>query len=242
MEHHLSPQLYTRLYDAIVTAIREVSPQTKFVGLALGNAAQLDYFSYFLDRANHAPGVPLDMISYHYYARASGADTVDTYGPDTFPGADSFIATVAEIESIREQLAPQVRTTIDELGTILTSAATQLNPAPIPDGYWNYSGAIYAYVFANLALQGIDVIGESQFVGYPGQFYALGIRGGNELKILLVNKTNSDVTIQLAGITGGKARVVDQTSAGGPIRTDPLQDDTYTLGGYAVAFAVLPEQ
>jgi hypothetical protein len=287
MEHGLSPQLYTQLYDAIVTAIREVSPQTKFVGLALGNAAQLDYFRYFLDRANHAPGVPLDMISYHYYARASGADTVDTYGPNTFPGADSFIATVAEIESIREQLAPQVRTTIDELGTILTSAATQLNPAPIPDGYWNYSGAIYAYVFANLALQGIDVIGESQFVGYPGQypsvsmvdwntglpnaryrvlqlmleemrpgcklvpvasgvvpdqFYALGIRGGNELKILLVNKTNSDVTIQLAGITGGKARVVDQTSAGGPIRTDPLQDDTYTLGGYAVAFVVLPEQ
>jgi hypothetical protein len=31
-----------------------------------------------------------------------------------------------------------VRTTIDELGTILTSAATQPNPAPIPDGYWNY--------------------------------------------------------------------------------------------------------
>jgi hypothetical protein len=76
----------------------------------------------------------------------------------------------------------------------------------------------------------------------PDQFYALGIRGGNELRILLVNKTNSDVTIQLAGITGGKARVVDQTSAGGPIRTDPLRDDMYTLGGYAVAFVVLPEQ
>ena len=70
MEHGLSPQLYTQLYDAIVTAVREVSPQTKFVGLAFGNAAQLDYFRYFLDRANHAPGVPLDMISYHYYARA----------------------------------------------------------------------------------------------------------------------------------------------------------------------------
>jgi hypothetical protein len=209
------------------------------------------------------------------------------YGPNSFPGADSFIATVAEIESIREQLAPHVRTTVDEVGSILASAATQTNPAPIPAGYWNYSGAIYAYVFANLALQGIDVVGESQLVGYPGQFpsvsmvdwntglpnaryrvlqlmleemrpgcklvpvasgvvpdefYALGIRRGNDRKVLLVNKTNSDVTIRLAGITGGKAGVVDQTSAGGPIRTDPLQEDTYALGGYAVAFVVLPER
>jgi|SRR5450756_2203531 len=137
---------------------------------AIADASQLQYFTYFLDQANHAPGVPLDMISYHLYAQPSGADTVDTYGPNSFPGAGSFIATVAEIESIRERLAPQVRTTVDEVGSILGSAATQPDPAPIPDGYWNYSGAIYAYVLANLALQGIDVVGESQLVGYPSQF------------------------------------------------------------------------
>jgi hypothetical protein len=32
------------------------------------------------------------------------------------------------------------------------------------------SAAVYAYVFAELARQGIDVAGESQMVGYPRQF------------------------------------------------------------------------
>jgi len=41
---------------------------------------------------------------------------------------------------------------------------------PIPNSYWNLSGAMYAYVFAQLARQGIDVAGESQLVGYPTQF------------------------------------------------------------------------
>ncbi|HEY4205822.1 MAG TPA: glycosyl hydrolase family 39, partial [Puia sp.] len=30
LEHHISPQLYTKLYDAIVTAIHGVSPETRF--------------------------------------------------------------------------------------------------------------------------------------------------------------------------------------------------------------------
>ncbi len=42
--------------------------------------------------------------------------------------------------------------------------------APIPDSYWNLSGATYAYVFGHLAEMGIDVAGESQLVGYPTQF------------------------------------------------------------------------
>ena len=41
---------------------------------------------------------------------------------------------------------------------------------PIPNSYWNLSGAMYAYLFAELARQGIDVAGESQLVGYPTQF------------------------------------------------------------------------
>ena len=34
-EHHTTPEQYTRRYDAIVSAIRKVSPETKFMGLAL---------------------------------------------------------------------------------------------------------------------------------------------------------------------------------------------------------------
>lgn len=285
MEHGISPQFYTVLYDAIVTAIREVSPSTKFVGLALGNAANLAYYQYFLDPSNHQPGIPLDLISYHFYAEPSGADTVDQYGPDGFTAADNFIATVRQIEQIRTTLAPSVRTTVDEIGTILPTAAKQSDPAPIPDAYWNFSGALYAYVFAQLALMGIDIVGESQLVGSPGQFpsvsmldwttgapnaryrvlqlivdeirpgcqlieipdqtassslYALALNDKGSHKVLLINKTNAPVVVDIDGLQGAQINIVDQQSAGGSIRCERVTGATYTLGGYAVAVAVLP--
>ncbi|MET0494401.1 MAG: hypothetical protein ABW000_14855 [Actinoplanes sp.] len=169
-EHAIGPQDYTLLYDAIVTAIREVSPRTKFVGLSLGNAASLDYYRYFLNPDNHRPGIPIDLISYHFYAQPNPADTVDQLGPDGFAQAERFIATVVQIEEIRKALAPTVRTTINEIGTILPQSSTQPDPAPIPDAYWNFSAGIYAFVFARLALLGIDIAGQSQLVGHPGQF------------------------------------------------------------------------
>jgi hypothetical protein len=95
---------------------------------------------------------------------------VDQWGPDGFAQADRFLATVGQIEDIRKALAPTVRTTVNELGTILPAAATQPDPAPIPDAYWNFSAGIYAYVFARLAVIGIGIVGESQLVGYPGQY------------------------------------------------------------------------
>jgi len=283
-EHSLSPQLYTQLYDAIVKAIHEVSPRTQFVGLALSNQALespgvLDYFTYFLDPANHQADVPLDLISYHIYVQPAASDTPDTYGTDTFPQADAYLATVAQIEAIRKNLAPHVRTTVDETGTVLGSAGTQANPAAIPGAYWNWSGAVFAYIFAGLALQGIDVVGESQLVGYPGQFpsvsmvdwntglpnaryrvlqlllqaipagsaltplasgavpdefFGLGVRSGGQRKLLLINKTDGNLLIQLAGLKGAKAKIVDQDSAGGPIRIEVLTADEFNLPGYGV--------
>ncbi|SEF94070.1 Glycosyl hydrolases family 39 [Actinacidiphila yanglinensis] len=284
-EHALSPQEYTELYDAIVTAIREVSPRTKFVGLALGNSAGFDYYRYFLDRANHQPGVPLDFISYHFYAQPNPADTADDYGPDGFAQADGFLSTVQQVEAIRKQLAPDVRTTVDELGSILPGSATQADPAPIPDAYWNFSGGIYAYVFARLALMGIDVVGESQLMGYPSQYPSVSmldwntgapnaryrvlelildeIRTGSRLievagqpasgayvlalddrgrrKVLLINRTNAPVTVDIPGLRGAHLRIVDQQSGGGEIRGEWNHADTCTLGGYAVVVATFVE-
>jgi hypothetical protein len=62
-----------------------------------------------------------------------------------------------------------------ELGIILPSDDVEIrdgkaHPDTIPNLYWNAAGAVYAYVFCGLANQGIDVIGESQLVGYPSQF------------------------------------------------------------------------
>jgi hypothetical protein len=42
--------------------------------------------------------------------------------------------------------------------------------ASIPKGYWNAASALYAYLYVNLAKLGVDVIGESQLVGYPSQY------------------------------------------------------------------------
>jgi hypothetical protein len=62
-EHSNTPETYTRIYDAVVTAIRKVAPNTKFVGLALADPNHPEWFEYFLDPKHHQPGVPLDMIT-----------------------------------------------------------------------------------------------------------------------------------------------------------------------------------
>ena len=168
-EHRPTPEQYTRRYDAIVAAIRKVSPRTQFVGLALANP-DADMFEYFLNPRNHRAGTPLDMISYHFYAIPAPTESLDQWQYSFFWQADKFVATVRFIERIRKRLAPGTRTTLDELGSIVPKDTTSPTPAAIPAAYWNLSGATYAYLYMRLSALGIDVLGESQLVGYPTQF------------------------------------------------------------------------
>jgi hypothetical protein len=170
-EHNMTPEQYTARYDAIVSAIHAVSPETKFVGLALAmpsNSPQ--YFEYFLDRKNHRPGIPLDFISYHFYASPVRGENVDNWQYTFFDQADGFLNSVRYIEAIRRRLSPQTRTTTDELGVILPTDNTAEDKVPPPPAYWNAAGSLYAYLFIELSRLQIDVIGESQLVGYPTQF------------------------------------------------------------------------
>jgi hypothetical protein len=174
-EHHTTPQQYTERYDAIVSAIHQVSPQTKFVGLALAMADRPDMYEYFLNHANHKPGVPLDFISYHFYASPTDGHDPNVWQYSFFDQADRFLAEVKFIEAIRKRLSPETKTDIDELGVILPgdgeeNAQRKALPFTTPEIYWNAAGALYAYLFIGLTNQGIDVIGESQLVGYPSQF------------------------------------------------------------------------
>ncbi len=174
-EHQMTPEQYTLCYDAIVTGIKAVAPKMKFVGLALaGPSANPHMFEYFLNPANHKPGIPLDMISYHFYATPTADQTLDAQQFTFFAQADQFITTVMYVEEIRKRLSPATRTTIDEIGSISADDGGQDKPghvtAPISDAYWALSGAMYAYVFGHLASLGIDIAGESQLVGYPTQF------------------------------------------------------------------------
>lgn len=174
-EHHMSPQTYTRIYDAVVLAMKNVQPDTKFVGMALAMPSQdPKFFEYFLNHKNHQPGVPLDFISYHFYAIPTPDETAEDQQFSFFAQADGFLNVVRYIESIRKRLSPETRTTIDELGAISADDLKQGEPghvtAPIPNSYWNLTGAMYAYIFGQLTQMGIDVAGESQLVGYPTQF------------------------------------------------------------------------
>jgi Glycosyl hydrolases family 39 len=174
-EHKMTAEQYTARYDAIVSGIRRVAPNMKFVGLALAMPSDRpEMFEYFLNHKNHKPAIPLDMISYHFYASPAPDETPDIQQYTFFAQADGFLNSVRYIESIRKRLSPQTGTTVDELGCISADDGGQNDPhhvtKPIPNSYWNLCGATYAYVFGNLASMGIEVAGESQLVGYPTQF------------------------------------------------------------------------
>lgn len=174
-EHQIDAQTYTRLYDAVVAAVREVSPETKFVGMSLATPTKsAAFFEYFLNPKNHAPGTPLDMISYHFYAVGAGDQDAEVLPHIFFEQADKFLDVVGYIEAIRKRLSPATKTTVNETGCILPADIGQALPGKehvtIPDSYWNLCGAVFAYVYAGLARQGIDVVGESQLLGYPTQF------------------------------------------------------------------------
>jgi Glycosyl hydrolases family 39 len=166
-EHQTTPQQYVERYDAIVKAIHQVSSKTRFVGLALAYADKLDYYEYFLDPRHHQPGVPLDMISYHFYAEPG--DGTNAVNPDAWhfcEQADHFLDTVCKVEAIRQRLSPATITDIDELGVIANDDNTW-KEQPI---YWNAAGAMYAYLYLELVKFGIEYVGESQLVGYPTQY------------------------------------------------------------------------
>lgn len=175
-EHQMTPAQYTERYDAIVSGIHGVSPETKFVGLGLAQpSGNPKYFEYFLNPKNHRPGIPMDYISFHFYATPALDEDPDGWQHSFFNQADGFLAVSRYILAIRDRLSPQTKVDTDELGVILPTDGLEIRaskplPDHIPHRYWNAAAALYAYLFAELSRMGVDVIGESQLVGYPSQF------------------------------------------------------------------------
>jgi hypothetical protein len=170
-EHAMTPEQYTSRYDAIVEGIHRVSPTTKFMGMALATPSEDPAFvEYFLNPAHHKQGIPLDYISYHFYATPSPGQSVEDWQYTFFDQAAGFLNTVRYIENIRKRLSPATKTDTDELGSILPTDNTSADKVPPPRAYWNLSGTLYAYLFVELSRLQIDIIGESQLIGYPTQF------------------------------------------------------------------------
>ena len=221
------------------------------------------------------------MISYHFYATPTADETPEIQSFTFFDQADRFIATTRYVDAIRQRLSPSTRTTVNEIGSISADDGGQTRPGhvtkPIPDSYWNLSGAMYAYVFGNLAEMGIDAAGESQLVGYPTQFpsvsmvdwntgapnarfrvlellkdnfapgdkiaetsahsrdiYALGMITPKGRKILVVNKRDREVEIELPQ-RATEVQFVDQTTKGGAIGKQELNSNKVAVRGLGVA-------
>jgi hypothetical protein len=180
LEHGFSPETYTKLYDVIVEAIHKVSPDTKFVGMSDSYAGgHPDFFLYFLNPKNHKPGIPLDMISYHFYA-VPGRDEAPDIQPVTyFYQADRFLEIVGFVEAIRKHFTPRTGTMINEIGTMLPEDWDQTKPdyvaRPIRASYWNLSAATFAYVYAGLAAKGIDAANASGIPAGPGMWPSIAL-------------------------------------------------------------------
>ena len=277
-EHHIMPAYYNKIYDAVVTAIHAVSPNTKFVGIALSTPPIpntypfTDYFQGFLDPSNHETGVLLDCFSYHWYAQPAEG-TSAAQAASSYQAVDDFLPMVAEVEAIRKQHSPTTRTLLDEVGTISPDST-------IPDDYWVWSGGVYAYLFSHITAMGIDCLGESQLVGYPGQFPSVSMVNWTTglptarlrvlellqqsfapgdslvqtnstdedlvhgqafmsptgaLKLLLINKQEQPLSVDVSDFKGSTAKSVDISTGGGPWRTETVTGSTFSIAGYATA-------
>ena len=103
------------------------------------------------------------------------------------------------------------------LGVILPTdgveiAASKAMPDKIPHRYWNAAGALYGFLFVELTKLGVDVIGESQLVGYPSQYPSVSMIDYNNgkpnarywvLKLIKDNFNSGD-------------KLVDRKSSDGP--------------------------
>ena len=180
LEHRMGPALYTGIYDAIVTGIRGVAPEMKFVGVSVaGPSRQAEMFEYFLNPQNHKAGIPLDAISYHFYASPATDEGPEVQQFTFWEQAAGFLNTVRYVEAIRQRLSPKTATMINEVGAISADDREQNQPGhvtkPIPNSYWNLCGALYAYLFGELANLGIETVNASQLVGYPTQYPSVSL-------------------------------------------------------------------
>ncbi|WP_127792699.1 hypothetical protein [Agromyces sp. LHK192] len=175
LNRRMSPEVYVRLYDAVVSRLRTLDPEMRFIGLSLSHVHHdPEYFWTFLDPSKHAPGIPLDAFSVHFYASPDivnpfgieGNPPFDQWQTAFFTQADGFIEQLRYVRSIAQRLSPQTKMLLNEIGTYPSDV---MNPDPeIPDAYWALSAAVQTYLWARSLELGAALFGVAEFNGYPG--------------------------------------------------------------------------
>jgi hypothetical protein len=181
-EYQFTAEQYTRIYDSVVAAVRKVSPTTKFRGMELASAGSEPFaggpkfIEYFLDPHHHAPGTPIDMVSFHFVVGAALGQSFDSWQYTTFDQLSRLIAIMTYVDAARNRLAPRTLVNIGELFFVVPEDGFfSIGREPIdtagltPKSYWNLAAAAFAYAFIELAQQHADVLTASQLIGYPPQ-------------------------------------------------------------------------
>jgi hypothetical protein len=233
-EHHWTPEGYTKFYDAVTAAMLKVDPDLKFMAVASASPRTHGaMYEYFLNPANHASGAHLDFLTYHFYASPSESEPFSAMQYTFFDQADGFLATARYIEQMKHRLSPETKTDWNELGVILpedgkSNRIPGYKAKPEPAGYWNLAGAMYAYLYIEAAKMSVDVVGESQLVGYPTQYPSVSMMNydtaqpnprfwvlkllkdnfGPGDRLVETNERNRDLTVQAFETNQGKKVLV----------------------------------
>ena len=154
--HVINVEQYTKVYDIIIEGIWnefDINHEMKFVGLVLGGANggdNYEWYTYFLNKTNHkSHDIPLDYISFHFYAVTSECTDFKAY-QQLFDLTDGFIQEIPKIISIKNSLSPTTQIIIDEMGAILSTQCSEYN-GNLPEMFWLSSGGVYAYIFGKLS-------------------------------------------------------------------------------------------
>lgn len=182
-ENKITVEQYTRIYDAVATAIHKIDPKVQFLGPEVAGA-EVPWARYFLDPKNHAPDAPpLTYFAFHNYVSAGNdpSEWHDAYFTNTARSdrsgvsAQALAGRIQELIKIRDELSPKTRIIIDELGTFDALKPKENNcqadePYAAYDPlYWNAIGANWAANFITSENLGIPLISMSQMDSYPSQ-------------------------------------------------------------------------
>src|SRR6266576_1297551 len=233
-EHRMTPETYTRLYDAIVTAMKKVQPELKFVGVSLAIPGQNpDFFEYFLNSKNHETGVPLDYIS------QVDPNHVAKPIPDSY-----WNLAGAEYAYIFAELT---RLGIDVAGeSQLVGYPTQFPSVSMVD--WN-NGKPTARLWVLKLLH--DNFGPGDKImenvpaspSAPDHPYLTGlavVTKAGKRKMLLVNKRDRNLDLSIAGAAGGRFDYVDVTTGFQPPASTKLASDKLMIHGFSVGVLTFP--
>ncbi|HZC42564.1 MAG TPA: hypothetical protein VE195_00215 [Acidobacteriaceae bacterium] len=189
-ENRITVEQYTKIYDAVATAIHKVDPNVQFFGPEV-SGAEVPWARYFLNPKSHDPNaLPVKFFAFHNYVDAPNDPSTwqsryFTGPPPTKPtdgaSAQAFIGRIHQVMKIRDELSPKTKLIIDELGTFNlikpgedACKATEPYKAYKPL-YWVAVGGNWAANFITAENSDIPIFSMSQMLGYPTQCLSISM-------------------------------------------------------------------